>query len=171
MKLSLISFFATFLLCSQSFANKIPMETGLWEVTNTTQFEGGIPGLPSGEELKQLLAQMPPEAKAELEKAINNKGMTFTNENCVTEEDLKKLDTNFVDANCTMKRPELKANKMTYEFTCSEPKSQGKGEMNFKNGKEYEAVMSMDGEEDGKKVKFKVVSKGKWLKKDCPKNS
>lgn len=149
-----------------SAADKLNIKTGLWEVSATTNFSG-MPPLP-----KELLDQLTPEQRAELEKTMKQssgeEARTDVSRECITERDLERP---FESANPDDCKQELvRSTRTTQEIrlTCTgEYKGSGTFVINTPTAETMTGVLDLSVGNDSNPMKIKANMKGRWLGPDC----
>lgn len=150
-----------------SAADRLNIKTGLWEVTATTQMSG-TPPLP-----KELLEQMSPEQKAQLQESLKAAGAggtphTETSRECITERDLERP---FDSANPDECKSEIVKSTRTMQevkLTCSgKYKGGGRLRINTPNPNTMTGDLEVSVGDGENAMTVKSDMKGRWLGADC----
>ena len=133
---------------------------GAWEMT-TTMTGNMIP--------PDVLAKMPPEKRAMLEKMMAEKGVgngqTSTRKSCVKKEDLENDNFGRQSETCTTKTISRSSTKLVVETSCGGPPPVS-GTVTFEAKTPESVIGSIDQQRnDGSKFHIGIV--GKWLGASC----
>lgn len=152
---------------------------GLWEVTQTQQgSQIGGQALPSQSEIAEMMAQMPPEQRKQMEEMMRQRGvgMSAARPNavryCLTPE-MAQRDELATPPGADMKcRHDVKpssAKEMRFSFSCSGPngKLEGEGRSWDVSPEGYKTATTMRGTVEGQPMTMQVEQTGRWLGADC----
>lgn len=150
------------------------MKPGLWEVTNNISSPDGK--LQSAmNELHQAMAAMDPEQRKRMEEMMAKQGVQFGGvagggmlaKMCITPEMSKRSELPMQQqGECTHTRSKATAGKMTFTFSCKNPRSSGEGEVTFAGDTAYKMKMKvLSGGEQADVIL--MDASGKWQGADC----
>ena len=153
-------------LTLNAHAETFDVKLGLWELTHTTKMQG-MPPIPP-----QVLAQMPPERRAQLEQQIKQSAdpRTKTSKSCYTEKDRDRLFMPEDEASCTRKVISQTKTKLEVAVACT-----GKEQTNTHftveaiDAKHVTGAMNMTAMHDGNPMTVQGSFTGKWLGVECGK--
>lgn len=147
-------------------AETFDVKLGLWELTHTTKMQG-MPPMPP-----ELLAQLPPERRAQLEQQMTQAaaGHTKTSKNCYTEKDRDRLFMPEDEAACTRKVIAQTKSKLEVAVACT-GKEQTDTHFTVEaiDAKHVKGVMNMTALHDGNRMTVDGTFTGKWVAADCGK--
>ena len=149
----------------QTFAASLNAKPGAWQMSMNTLIVG-TPLTP------EVLATMPPEKRAKVEKAMKEraaKPVTFSYKTCVTKEDLDQdriIESEKEERTCTRKVVSRSATRMVMEQICPEPHaSTSQITIEAKTPESLSAnIVRVRGDGKGKVL---VDLKGFWLGPSC----
>jgi hypothetical protein len=145
-------------------------KTGAWEMTSTTTRTGGTP--PAMPKMTpEQLAQMPPGARAQMEKtmkALSGEPVTDVSKSCITQKDLEQdhLFKSADEAKCKRNVIAKTATRVTAELSCADPKGMNM-KVDFQAPSPDTIVGTMDMTQEGRPEKLHVDVKGRWLGDSC----
>lgn len=147
-------------------ADKLNIKTGLWEISATTNFSG-MPPLP-----KEVLDQLSPEQRAELEKSMKRSGTddsrTDVSRECITERDLEKPFESANPDDCTQEIVRSTRTTQEVRLTCTgEYKGSGSFVINTPTSETMTGVLDISVGNGPDPMKIKANMKGRWLGPDC----
>jgi hypothetical protein len=149
------------------------LKPGLWEMSNHVNDSSGRLAGAMAEAQKQM-AQMPPEQRRMMEQMLAQHGVQLSSGSpgamvakmCLTPEMVKNNDLPMSQqGNCTHQRSPVSGGKMTFSFSCTDPKASGDGEITFKNDSSY--TMKARVLQGGAGDVMTVDSSARWLGADC----
>ena len=155
-----------FICLQNAHAETFDVKLGLWELTHTTKMEG-MPPIPP-----QVLAQMPPERRAQLEQQMKQAGAghTKTSKNCYTEKDRDRLFMPEDEASCTRKLIAQTKSKLEVAVACTgKEQTDTHFTVEAVDAKHVKGVMNMTALHDGNRMTVEGSFTGKWLRADCGK--
>ncbi len=149
-----------------SAADRLNIKTGLWEITATTDM-AGMPPLP-----KELLEQLSPEQRAELEAQIKQssggQSQTDTSRECITDRDLEEPFQSANPDDC--KQEIVKSTKTLQEvkLTCTgEYQGSGTLRIHTPTPETMTGDLNLSVGEGSSAMKITADMKGRWLGEDC----
>lgn len=173
---------------------RLDMAPGLWE--NQFKMSGdsakqmqaiqGEQMKQAMEQMKQQLANMPPEQRKQMEAMMAQSGMKFDEESisfqndkvkvssdgsvvkqCVTQEEIDKGELP-EDEGCKTTLTQLSKNRFKSKHVCTgESESVGESEVTFHSPKHYTGKGKMTQTINGKPQLIEITMEGKWLSSDC----
>lgn len=161
---------------AQTVAKRKP---GLWEVTQTRQdSQIGGQALPSQKEIAEMMAQMPPEQRKQMEAAMRQQGVGMsaarpnTLRYCLTPEMAQRDEMAMppdADMKCQHSVKPVSAKETRFSFVCSGPngKFQGEGRSWDVGPEGYKTATTMRGTVEGQPMTMKMEQSGRWLGADC----
>ena len=145
------------LASSLAHAESFNAKPGAWEMT-TTMTGLTIP--------PDVLAKMPPERRAMIEKRMAEGAAPQSRKSCVKKEDLDQdRFMQSADANCTVKTLSRTASKLVMATTCTGERASN-GTMTFE-AKSPESVVGSIDQDRGSGSRFHIGIVGKWLGASC----
>ena len=145
------------LASSAAHAESFNAKPGAWEMT-TTMTGLTIP--------PDVLAKMPPERRAMIEKRMADGSAPQTRKSCVKKEDLDQdRFMQSADASCTVKTVSRTSTKLVMATTCTGERASN-GTMTFE-AKSPESVVGSIDQDRGNGSKFHIGIVGKWLGASC----
>jgi hypothetical protein len=164
-------------LCLVSVAalggERVAVKPGLWEFSNLT-LNSGVPPIP-----EDMLAKMPPEARARMEAAMQGRGSAGpgaarTYRQCITEQDLEHpfRPEEDKETHCTHKVLSRTATSMAVEMECTSlGKHEGTVHGTFKwrapTSESMSGTIDMTVTAEGRTMTHQSTITGKWLGTDC----
>ena len=151
------------------------LEPGLWEIATKVQGDSGRTEKAQAEMQKQLAA-MPPERRKKLENMMAEQGVAMGAGGaagtgirmCMTQEMAKRNEVPGQNRrNCKTSNSPRSGNSMKISFSCTNPPSNGEGEITFVSRKAYTLSMAVSAVVQGKPEKMNLETSGKWLSADC----
>ncbi len=164
---------ATMLLGISICANAQTMKPGLWEIKNKMQADGKM-----GQDMakaQQQMANMPPEQRKMMQDMMAKQGMTMGSEGpgtigakvCVTKEMVERNEIPSQREGCKQTVSARSGKTMKISFTCTNPPSNGEGQITFASPEAYTMNMIMNTAAGGKSQRVNMDAAGKWLSADC----
>lgn len=178
-----------------AYALKVDMKPGLWE--HAFKFDKDSMGAINGaqqdqmskvmEEMKQQMANLPPEQRKMMEDMMAKQGIKVTDKGidmaaqgvsiskdgtkvkaCMTQADIDRGAMPQTDENCEQKITQLSPTQFKATYVCKgEHPAQGEGEITFQSDKAYTGKMKMVTQMNGKPETIQGEQSGKWLSSDC----
>ena len=157
-----------------SAAQAQTMKPGLWEMTSKV---GGNPQMDQAmAEMQKQMAAMSPEQRKMMEGMMGKQGMGmgaaagggFAIKACITKEmaERNQMPTQ-QQGDCTNTISDKTSSSMKMKFTCTNPPSNGEGQVTFSGDGAYSTKMKINSAIDGKAQTMTVDGSGKWLGADC----
>jgi Protein of unknown function (DUF3617) len=146
----------------------LDVKTGQWEMTHTTVLKG-VPPIPA-----ELLAQMPPDARARYEAMAPSdaKPRTETRKHCVTAEDLKKsVFHGDNEKDCERKIVTSTSKRLEGRIECvhKDVKQVGTYAFEATDREHVKGTIKMDSAGDKHAMSFNGTFSGRWLGPTCDK--
>jgi hypothetical protein len=171
-KLILLFLLMTAFSASQSFAQPLNIEPGLWQhsmqmTSQSGQMEEAM------RQARQQLEALPPAQRQMMEQMMAAQGMAFGKDEtsfrlCITAEDIARNELHLADENCTQQIVERTGNRIHVRFACAgDPPSRGEGNITIVNPREYTGTAVIHTEMDGKPEQFNINQKARWISADC----
>lgn len=164
--LSIVTTLCVLLFSTQSGAStKLPLKPGLWQLTDKISLDQA--------EIDKMMEQVPPEAREQAMAMMKQQGLGSESapyEDCVTQKDLDEGLFNQGEQ-CEIKQKSHEGKTYTFNISCEDPKGSGEMKITIANSKKYESSVDMEVTDQGQKKSIQISSKGKWLKKECPKEN
>lgn len=154
-----------FLTASGFAKTKLPLEPGLWELTDQITLDQA--------EIDKMMEQIPPEAREQAKAMMKQQGLGTESkpyQDCVTQKDLDDGLFN-QGQECEIEQKSQSGKNYTFGIACEDPKGEGEMKITIANSKKYQSSVDMKVTDQGQTKKIQITSKGKWLKKDCPKEN
>lgn len=146
---------------------------GLWESTSKM---GGSPEIEQAmAKMQQQMASMPPEQRKMMEEMMSKQGVTLGASGsgmvakvCVTKEMAERGDMpTQQQGDCTTTTSDKTSRGMTMKFSCTNPPSNGEGQLTFAGDSAYTTKMKINSTAQGAPKTITVDSSAKWLGSDC----
>ncbi len=154
------------------------VKTGLWESTTTTEMSG-LPAMPAMPQLsEEQLSKMPPQARAQVEAMMKNKGgvgapRTTTGRSCITKETLSQA-WGMNQQNCTSKLVSSSGSQQKIHMECNMQGSTAVGDLTVDRVDDAHAkgTMTLKTTVGGSAkqmgpVDMKMSFSSKWVGSDC----
>jgi hypothetical protein len=147
------------------------LKPGLWEIrhkSDSPQTAGAM------DEMQQQMAQMPPEQRKQMEAMLAQQGVKMAPgaggatamQVCMTKEMVERNDVPMQDG-CRVTQQQRNGNTMKMAFACTNPPSNGEGQVTFDGPESYASRMTVRSMAQGRTDTTTMESAGKWLKADC----
>lgn len=176
-RLPMLALLACF--CAPGFAQKLA--PGLWEMSMQT------PGNPElGAAMSQMqgeLAKMPPEQRKQIEAMLAQRGISAPAAApggapggpagppavrvCISKEAAARGDMPDPEGRCRQDNLKRSGNKVSFNFTCTNPPATGTGEYVFTGDKAYTGKMLVNTERAGKPLSMEMQLSGRFIGADC----
>ena len=125
-------------------------------------------------EMREQMAQMPPEQRKQMEAMMAQQGVRMAPgagggmamQVCMTKEMAERNDMPMQEG-CRMTKNQRSGKTMNFAFTCSNPPSSGEGQVNLASPESYSSHMTVRTTVQGKTETTTMDATGKWLKADC----
>ncbi len=162
------------LLSSASlFADGPNIQPGWWEYKVQVSSQSGAIEAAMAQ-AKAMMASMPPEQRAMMEKMMASHGAQIDLGNqsfksCLTKADIEQMNLPNPDKNC--QQTLTKVSKDTYKMAINckgNPPTQGEGTFVIDNPKKMHGTVIMDITMQGQADKMTMQQNGRWLSADCP---
>ena len=159
-------FIAAVFAATPALADTLDVKLGLWETTSTTQTTGmAMPEIPP-----EVLSQMPPDQRAQVEAMMKGSPMSDTMRHCVTQQDLEdafKIDQ-MPEENCkhTVVTSTSKLQEAKLECT-GEQAGSGTFRVEAVNNETVKGAMDMRMGSGQDSMAMKSSFIGKWLGAEC----
>lgn len=166
----LVALASLFLVCTASQAQS--MKPGLWEIKQQTQLDPALQA--QMDQARQQMAALPPEQRKMMESMMAQRGMSIdmagggmTMKVCVSKEQAEH-DEPPVDEKGDCKHDiQRKGNVIHTRFACSNPPSEGEGDVTITSPQAYSMKMHVTTQDDGKPRTMTMNGTGRWLGTDC----
>lgn len=161
----LTTLFVLFYSTLSTAETKLPLKPGLWELTDQISLDQA--------EIDKMMEQVPPEGREQAMAMMKKQGLGSESapyQDCVTQKDLDEGLFNQGEQ-CEIEQTSHKGKNYTYDIACKDPKGEGQMKITIANNKKYESNVDMKVTDQGQTKKIEITSKGKWLKKECPKEN
>ncbi|MES2150226.1 MAG: DUF3617 domain-containing protein [Pseudomonadota bacterium] len=148
------------------------MKPGLWELNSKMQSGNGQLEQAMAEMQKQM-ASMPPEQRKMMEGMMAKQGVSMGGGGmlakvCVTKEMVAQSKVPMqTRGNCTHTHSPVVGNSMKMSFSCTDPVSNGEGQVTFSGDNSYTMNMKMMSTVKGKPESVTIDATGRWLGSDC----
>jgi hypothetical protein len=147
---------------------------GLWEMTNTMGGQAASQAQSAMAEMQKEMAAMSPEERAVMEKMMTQNGVKLNiapgggmvTKLCMTPEMAKRSQLPIQQSGECSNRQSTSGSKMTFSFTCNNPRSSGEGEVVFSGDTSYKMKMKVVSG-SGKADTMTMDASGKWLGANC----
>lgn len=164
-------------LCAPAFAQKLA--PGLWEMSMQTP---GSPDLGAAmSQMQEQLANMPPEQRKQLEAMLAQRGLSIPGAApgaagaggppavrvCISKEAAARGDIPDPEGRCRQENLKRSGNKVSFNFSCTNPPATGTGEYVFTSDRAYTGKMNVNTERAGKPLSMEMQLSGRFLSADC----
>jgi hypothetical protein len=165
---------ASILLAISLSATAQTQKPGLWEMTTKVQSGGQDMGAAMAKMQKQL-ESMPPDQRKMLEDMMAKQGVQMgssggggvTVKICMTKEMFDQAHMAKPSEHCTHSISPRSGNTQRFTFSCTQPPSQGQGEVTYLSPEAYTTKMTGKNTVGGKESTMDMQSSGRWLGSDC----
>ena len=165
---------AAILLVTTACATAQTQKPGLWEMTTKVQSGGQDMGAAMAKMQKQL-ESMPPDQRKMLEDMMAKQGVQMgssggggvTVKICMTKEMFDQAHMAKPSEHCTHSISPRSGNTQKFTFSCTQPPSQGQGEVTYLSPEAYTTKMTGKNTVGGKESSMDMQSSGRWLGSDC----
>lgn len=165
---------ALLLLALTSAATTAPAQTmkpGQWEFTNKLKNNNAQMDLAMSQAMQQL-ANMPPEQRQQIEAMMAQNGVSMPKLSsdggmsvkvCITQAMADKHELPVgQQGNCTSRNTPV-AGGMNISFSCSNPSSNGQGQLRYSGDSAFTMRMNVSSNQGGQPIQTTVESAGRWL--------
>lgn len=148
------------------------LRPGMWEYTTTVKTQSGEMEKAMAQ-MEQQMAMLPPEQRKMMEQTMAAQGVAKsskpnTYQICVTKEDAQKGLIPSSDPQCRQKIVRKSGNTVWFTYTCKgNPPTKGEGTYTLIGDNAYKGTMKVRTMVNGKTETVEMVTKGKWLSKEC----
>ena len=151
------------------------LKPGLWEVTNKMQTASGQMEAQMAQAQEQMAA-MPPEQRKMMEEMMAQRGVKLgaggpgsgmSAKICLTKEMVERNEVPAQQGDCKTTQHARTGNTMKMSFVCTNPPSNGEGQVTFVGPDAYNMKMLVNTTVQGKPEKINMDGTGKWLGADC----
>ncbi|MEZ0307629.1 MAG: DUF3617 domain-containing protein [Ramlibacter sp.] len=151
------------------------LKPGLWEVTNKMQTASGQMEAQMAQAQAQMAA-MPPEQRKMMEEMMAQRGVKLgaggpgsgmSAKICLTKEMVERNEVPAQQGDCKTTQHARTGNTMKMSFVCTNPPSNGEGQVTFVGPDAYNMKMLVNTTVQGKPEKINMDGTGKWLSADC----
>ncbi|HSI54264.1 MAG TPA: DUF3617 domain-containing protein [Ramlibacter sp.] len=151
------------------------LKPGLWEVTNKMQTASGQMEAQMAQAQAQMAA-MPPEQRKMMEEMMAQRGVKLgaggpgsgmSAKICLTKEMVERNEVPAQQGDCKTTQHARTGNTMKMSFVCTNPPSNGEGQVTFVGPDAYNMKMLVNTTVQGKPEKINMDGTGKWLGADC----
>jgi hypothetical protein len=126
-------------------------------------------------DMQKELANMPPEDRKQMEKALAAQGMQLgtgaggmSARVCMSQQMVERSELPMSQqGNCRNTRHQRSGNTVKMAYTCTQPNSSGEGEFTMLSREAYTSRMVITDSGSGKPEKVTMSGSGKWLSADC----
>ena len=160
------------LICSASaFAQT--QAPGLWAVQSKM---GGNPEMDKAmAEMQKQLAAMPPAQRKQMEDMMARQGVAIQPggaggmrvQICLTREMIERDQIPTQDGQCKTQVSPRTGNTMKMRFSCTNPPSDGEGEVRFISPQAYATRMTVNTQQAGKRETVTMQGEAKWVSAQC----
>jgi len=161
------------LLVAAACARAESIAPGLWEIKVTVETKATAASMRRYEAQRKRLESLPPEQRKEVEASMPKPGVPFihTERTCITPEEARagsRFQGVEEDEDCRTVYGARKGGRISFESTCKEPPSSGKGEVVFDGPKAYSSTVNMKIRMPGEEPTESVYrTQHRWLAADC----
>jgi hypothetical protein len=150
------------------------LKPGLWEITQQMQMGGAQAEQMA--QMRQQMANMPPEQRKMMEDMMAQRGIKMgpgapgggmSMQLCMTREMAERNEVPAQRGDCKTTQQSRSGKTMKMAFTCSNPPSSGEGEITFASPESYHMKMAVTTQVQGHAEKANMQTSGKWLGADC----
>ena len=148
-------------------ADRAPIKPGLWEFTHQTDVGGRVP-IPD-----DLLAKMPPDARARMEAALQGRGGggAHSSRQCITDRD-RSFRVEDDHQHCTNKLVSQTATSMELAVECTDAGNHGGGsrgtlKWNAPNPETVSGTIDLTITQGAQTMQSHATIAGRWLGADC----
>jgi hypothetical protein len=154
-------------------ADRPTQKAGLWEINS----KNTVDGKPIG--MMPDLDKMPPQARAQMEKMMAERGMSMPGAGpgggtltklCIAKDHLAgpQMPQQQGDAKCEQKVTKQTATAMAWTYRCTGAHpSQGEGEARFDSPEKYSGWFTATSQHQGRTQSMRMDYSARWLGKDC----
>ena len=165
---------ASLLLVLSFCATAQTQKPGLWEMTTQVQSGGQDMGAAMAKMQKQL-ESMPPDQRKMLQDMMAKQGVQMgtsggggvTVKICMTKDMIEQAHMAKPSEHCTHSVSPRSGNTQKFTFNCTQPVSQGQGEVTYLSPEAYTTKMTSKSTVGGKDSTMDMQSSGRWLGSDC----
>lgn len=171
----------TLLACATLPALAQKLAPGLWEMTMQMPQSAGGPDLGAAmAQMQEQLAKMPPEQRKQVEAMLAQQGVGAPGlkpgaapgqppalRMCISKEASARGDMPDPEGRCRQDNLKRSGNKVSFNFTCTNPPATGTGEYVFTGDRAYTGKMLMNTERGGTPVSMEMQLSGKFISADC----
>jgi hypothetical protein len=152
------------------------LKPGLWQITHKTRGSGDMAQAMSS--MHQQMANLPPEQRKLMQDSMARQGMQvdgaapgggMTIKVCMTPEMVQHNQLPATRSDCNSTSQARSGNTMKVAFACTNPPSNGQGEVTFLGPEAYTSKMTVTSGAEGKSQQVTMESSGKWIAADCGK--
>jgi len=142
---------------------------GLWETKMTV---GDKDMQAAMAQARAQMANMPPEQRKMMEGMMAKQGVGLSGAGgirfCLGKDQAERGDVpQDKDGRCTRTKLTTSGNTTSFEFSCSEPPSKGKGTITFASDKAYSMKMNVTSTMEGQTRSTEMTQNATWLGADC----
>ncbi|MES2880093.1 MAG: DUF3617 domain-containing protein [Pseudomonadota bacterium] len=148
------------------------LKPGLWEINSTMSSGSGELGKAMAQAQKEL-ANMPPEQRKMMESMMAKKGVGMGSDGamvaniCMTQEMVERNEVTTQQGDCKHTTLPRTGNTMKFSFVCTQPPSNGEGQVTFVSPEAYTLKMALNTTASGKPEKMNMDASGKFLASAC----
>ncbi len=171
----------TLLACATQSALAQKLAPGLWEMTMQMPQSPGGPDLGAAmAQMQEQLAKMPPEQRKQVEAMLAQQGIGAPALKpgaapgqppalrvCISKEASARGDMPDPDGRCRQDNLKRSGNKVSFNFSCTNPPATGSGEYVFTGDRAYTGRMQMNTERAGKPLSMEMQLSGRFIAADC----
>ncbi|WP_426176392.1 DUF3617 domain-containing protein [Massilia sp. TWR1-2-2] len=148
------------------------IKPGLWETNNKI---GGGKMQGALAMVQQQMQNMSPEQRSKIEGMMSSQGVVISNDGlvakvCVTPDMAAKRELPIqqrTNGNCTFQPDPPSGNKMTYYFSCANPKTLGEGTATFLSPTSYTSTTKVTTTATGASETVSIDSTARWVGAEC----
>lgn len=166
----IVALAALLVICTASQAQS--MKPGLWEIRQQAQLDPEMQA--QMEEARKQMAAMPPEQRKMMESMMAQRGMSIdmagggtTMKVCVSKEQAERDEPPVNDKSDCKHDIKRSGNVVHMRFACSDPPSQGEGDVTITSPQAYSMKMRVTTQDDGKPRTMAMNGTGRWLGAEC----
>lgn len=165
------------LLCSAALlagaAQAQTLQPGLWEMRSSMQGAGEMNQAMA--EMQKQLAAMPPAQRKQMEDMMAKQGVAIQPGSaggmrvqvCMTKEMVERDQIPAQGGQCKTQVSPRSGNTMKMRFSCTNPPSDGEGEVSFISPQAYTTRMTVNTQQGGKRETMTMQGDAKWVSAQC----
>lgn len=149
------------------------MKPGLWEINNKMSSSSGEMEKAMAEAQKQL-ASMPADQRKMMEDMMAKQGVGMGKSAgstavrlCMTKEMVERNEVATQQGDCKQTTAPRAGNTMKFSFVCTQPPSNGEGQVVFVSPEAYTMKMTLNSTAMGKAEKMNMDASGKFVSAEC----